>query len=184
MFEAEGYRMPATRTCQVEARVGPLGIISGPMDQRESRRGKAAAFRREITTDRLRLRQWLDHDVEPLVRIYADPGFLEHMTPVDAAGTAAQIERFRRDWTEDGFGHWAAEDRQTGTFLGRIGVRRHHDWPLEEGPVEVGWVLAPGARGRGLATEAAGLRSPPPSTTSTWTGSSRSPGPTTRGPAR
>jgi RimJ/RimL family protein N-acetyltransferase len=32
-------------------------------------------------------------------------------------------------------------------------VVRHHDWPLEDGPVEVGWVLAPAARGRGLATE-------------------------------
>ena len=31
---------------------------------------------------------------------------------------------------------------------------RHGDWPLAEGPVEVGWALHPDWWGRGLVTEA------------------------------
>ena len=41
-------------------------------------------------------------------------------------------------------------DRESGAFLGRSGLK----WWPEFGEVEVGWVLAPAARGRGLATEA------------------------------
>jgi RimJ/RimL family protein N-acetyltransferase len=111
------------------------------------------SFPRELLTDRLRLRQWEDRDVEPLAQIYTDPGYLEHMPVMDAEATAAQVARFRVRWEEDGFSHWAAEERATGALVGRIGLLRHRDWPLEAGPVEVGWTLAPEARGRGLATE-------------------------------
>jgi RimJ/RimL family protein N-acetyltransferase len=106
-----------------------------------------------VVTERLRLRQWRDDDVEPLARLYADPGYLEHMSAYDRDETAEQIAFFRRRWDELGFGLWVAEDRRTGVFLGWIGVTRHDDWPLDDGPVEVGWTLAREARGRGLATE-------------------------------
>jgi RimJ/RimL family protein N-acetyltransferase len=50
------------------------------------------------------------------------------------------------------------EDRESGRFIGRIGLLRHVDWPHE--PVEVGWTLDRAFWGRGLATEggAASLR--------------------------
>jgi RimJ/RimL family protein N-acetyltransferase len=107
----------------------------------------------ELRTDRLLLRQWRDEDVEPLARIHDDPGYLEHMPYLDLAETREQVERIRRRWRDDGYSWWAAEDRETGTFLGRIGLACHHDWPVEEDPTEVGWTLGPEARGRGLATE-------------------------------
>jgi RimJ/RimL family protein N-acetyltransferase len=113
----------------------------------------AAEFPLEVVTERLRLRQWRKDDVAALARLYAEPGYLEHMPRMTTAQTAEQVARFRLRWEEDGFSQWAAEDRSTGAFVGRIGLLRHRDWPLEEGPVEVGWVLAPEARGRGLATE-------------------------------
>ena len=68
-------------------------------------------------------------------------------------GTRAQIEKFERQWAEDGLSHWAVEDLETGRLIGRIGLLRHHDWPLEPSPVEVGWVLDGRSWGRGLATE-------------------------------
>lgn len=104
-------------------------------------------------TERMRLRMWRPEDAEPLFRIYQDPQYLENMERLDLEETRAQVERLGRTWDEEGFGLWVAEDRETGAFLGRIGVIRHHDWPLEAAPVEVGWVLAPEVRGRGLATE-------------------------------
>jgi ribosomal-protein-alanine N-acetyltransferase len=66
----------------------------------------------------------------------------------------AQVERFQRGWAQDGVSHWAAVDLESGTFVGRLGMMRHHDWPLEPSPVEVGWILDERYWGRGLATEA------------------------------
>src|ERR671922_164231 len=107
----------------------------------------------ELRTERLLLRQWRPDDVEPLTEIYRQPGYLEHMRAHDVEGTRAQIEKFERQWAEDGLSHWAVEDLESGRLIGRIGLLRHHDWPLEPSPVEVGWVLDERYWGRGLATE-------------------------------
>lgn len=91
--------------------------------------------------------------MEPLAEIYAQPAFLEHMRAFGREQTRAQVQGFARGWLEEGFGMWAAEDRASGNLIGRIGLVRWHDWPLAEGPVEVGWALDPAYWGRGLATE-------------------------------
>lgn len=58
-------------------------------------------------------------------------------------------------WEEEGYSQWAAEDLETGRFVGRLGLLCHRDWPLVGGAVrEVGWVLHRDFWGRGLATEA------------------------------
>ena len=72
----------------------------------------------------------------------------------DVEGTRLQIEYFERKWAEDGLSHWATVDLESNRLIGRIGLMRHHDWPLEPSPVEVGWVLDERWWGRGLATEA------------------------------
>ena len=107
----------------------------------------------EVETERLRLRQWRDDDVEPLAEIYAQPEFTTFMHARTVEETHDQIERFRRLWAEEGLAHWAAEERASGRLVGRIGLLRHHDWPLEPSPVEVGWTLHRDWTGRGLATE-------------------------------
>ncbi len=107
----------------------------------------------ELRTERLLLRQWRDEDAAPLATIYAQPEFLEHMPPVDLDGTRGQIERFRRQWTDEGFSHWAIEDPASGLLIGRIGLLRHRDWTPGGTPVEVGWTLDRAVWGRGLATE-------------------------------
>jgi RimJ/RimL family protein N-acetyltransferase len=107
----------------------------------------------ELRTERLLLRQWREGDAEVLAEIYAQPEFLEHMPPLDLEGTRAQLERFVQQWETEGFSHWAVEDGGGGELIGRIGLLRHHDWPLSESPVEVGWALHRDWWGRGLATE-------------------------------
>jgi RimJ/RimL family protein N-acetyltransferase len=108
----------------------------------------------ELRTERLLLRQWRDSDAEPLARIYAQPEFVEHMGPQSPDAANRHVSRFRREWDEEGLSQWAAEDPKTGRLIGRLGLLRHHDWPVAPDPVEVGWVLDRAYWGRGLATEA------------------------------
>jgi RimJ/RimL family protein N-acetyltransferase/gamma-glutamylcyclotransferase (GGCT)/AIG2-like uncharacterized protein YtfP len=107
----------------------------------------------EVETERLLLRQWRDDDIEPLAEIYAQPEYVAFMRARTVEETREQIERFRGLWAKDGFAHWAAEERASGRLIGRIGLLRHHDWPLEPSPVEVGWTIHRDWTGRGLATE-------------------------------
>ncbi len=62
----------------------------------------------------------------------------------------AQLERFLRHWDEYGFGLWAAEEKETGRLIGRIGLSFHSEWPDDP---EVGWLIDSAYWGRGLATE-------------------------------
>jgi RimJ/RimL family protein N-acetyltransferase len=93
---------------------------------------------------------WRPEDVEPLSEIYEEPDYLKAMPPTNAD---EQIAIWTRRWDDDGFSQWAACDRDTGRLIGRIGLVRHHDWPLVSEPIEVGWVLDRAYWGRGLATE-------------------------------
>lgn len=109
---------------------------------------------RELTTARLLLRQWRDEDMDPFHEIYTHPDVLATLPARTRAETAVKIERFRRRWADDGYSHWAACDLESGRLIGRIGLLRHHDWPLGDRPVpEVGWTLHRDFWGRGLATE-------------------------------
>jgi RimJ/RimL family protein N-acetyltransferase len=109
---------------------------------------------RELTTERLLLRQWRDADAEPLYEIYGQPEYLETMPALDAGETRAQVARFRQRWRDDGYCQWAACDLESGRLIGRIGLLCHHDWPPSDRAVpEVGWVLHRDFWGRGLATE-------------------------------
>ena len=109
-----------------------------------------------IETERLLLRGWRDEDREPFVRMNADPRVMEFfpstLTPEE---TDAGMERLRAHWERHGFGWWAAELKETGAFLGFIGLAvpgfEAHFTPC----VEIGWRLAAEYWGRGLATEGA-----------------------------
>jgi len=106
-----------------------------------------------LRTARLLLRQWRTDDLEALAEIYTQPEYLAHMRAVDRDGTAKQIEQFMHRWQDDGVCQWAAVDLGTDRLIGRIGLLRHHDWPLAPSPIEVGWVLHRDYWGQGLATE-------------------------------
>jgi RimJ/RimL family protein N-acetyltransferase len=88
-------------------------------------------------------------------RLNTDPRFTPFLTvhggPFTAAESAAAVERWRRHWDEHGFGLWAVEERETGRFVGRVGVQYHRLWPDDP---EVGWGIDPDLWGRGYATEA------------------------------
>jgi RimJ/RimL family protein N-acetyltransferase len=62
------------------------------------------------------------------------------------------FEHFQRQWREYDFGPWVAIDKQTGRWLGQIGLNELPSWPGSD-KVEVGWELDPSVWGQGLATE-------------------------------
>jgi len=109
-----------------------------------------------LTTERLSLRRWREEDREPFQAINADPRVMEYfpgaLPPEDSD---AVFERIQRHFAAHGFGLWAAELRESKTFLGFIGLAvpnfDAHFMPA----VEIGWRLRSDFWNRGLATEGA-----------------------------
>ncbi|MDX6282565.1 MAG: hypothetical protein QOH03_3636, partial [Kribbellaceae bacterium] len=110
----------------------------------------------ELTTDRLLLRQWKDSDYGPYAALNADPAVMEHFpNALTRAESDAMADRVKAAMAERGFGLWAVEVRETGQFIGFIGLSvPTFDAPFLPG-VEIGWRLAKDAWGKGYATEGA-----------------------------
>jgi RimJ/RimL family protein N-acetyltransferase len=107
-----------------------------------------------LETERLVLRSWrLPADADALQRVYEHPDVTSTLSPMTRELTEAQIRRFMAREEEDGFTVWAAELKETGRLVGRIGILRQPKWELDPGAVEVGWVVARPLWGQGLATE-------------------------------
>jgi RimJ/RimL family protein N-acetyltransferase len=106
----------------------------------------------EIETERLIMRPVRVEDVDDLLAMHADPVTRRVFGERTGDQVEEWVERSEREWEERGHGHLAIVDRADGSFLGRASLRF---WPeLDE--TEVGWVLMPEGRGRGVATEAGG----------------------------
>jgi RimJ/RimL family protein N-acetyltransferase len=116
----------------------------------------------EIETARLLLRPWQADDLAEFTRLLTDPEVTRYIvvhTPFSPQDVAELSARTLEQWERNGFGPWAAIEKATGRWVGRIGLNELPDWP---GPhkVEVGWELHREFWGRGLATEGgrAGVR--------------------------
>jgi RimJ/RimL family protein N-acetyltransferase len=110
----------------------------------------------EFETERLRLRQWLPTDREPLAALNADPRVMEFFPSVlERAASDALADRCESLIAERGWGFWAAEVKESNQFIGFVGL----NVPVAELPfspcVEIGWRLACQYWGQGYATEAA-----------------------------
>jgi RimJ/RimL family protein N-acetyltransferase len=120
------------------------------------------AQRATIETPRLLLRPWQPDDLAEFTRLLTDPVVTRYIvvsTPFSPEDVAELSARTLEQWERNGFGPWAATEKATGRWVGRIGLDELPDWP---GPhkVEVGWELHRESWGRGLATEGgmAGVR--------------------------
>ena len=109
-----------------------------------------------VETQRLILRPWQDRDTEPFAAMNADARVAEFLPKaLTRAESDAQLARIRDHFAERGFGLWSVECRDTGTFVGSIGLSSPRFTAHFTPCVEVGWRLAPAFWGRGFATEAA-----------------------------
>lgn len=109
-----------------------------------------------ITTDRLLLRRWRREDRAPFAEINADSRVMEfYRKRLSPEESDALVDRIEAHFEREGFAPFAAELRESGEFIGYIGL-----WvPSFQAPfapcVEIGWRLAAGHWGRGLASEGA-----------------------------
>jgi RimJ/RimL family protein N-acetyltransferase len=107
-------------------------------------------------TERLNLRHWLPSDREPFARLNADARVMEHFPNVLSREESDQgVDRIESHFQKHGFGLCAAELRETGAFIGFVGLAipsfEAHFTPC----VEIGWRLAAEYWSLGLATEGA-----------------------------
>ena len=96
----------------------------------------------ELRTERLRLRRWRVGDAAEFAAMNSDPHVMEHFpAPLSRAESAFMLEQIEAGFERNGFGIWALEVADSGTFVGFTGLSvvpfAAHFTPA----VEVGWRL-------------------------------------------
>jgi RimJ/RimL family protein N-acetyltransferase len=109
-----------------------------------------------LHTERLILRRWQPGDRMDFARIKCDPAVMEfYPAKLSIEESNHRIDRAEAHFNRNGFGPWAAELRETGEFIGYIGLLIPSFEATFTPCVEIGWRLAAEQWGRGLATEGA-----------------------------
>ena len=111
-----------------------------------------------IETARLTLGGHTPADLRDAATMWADPEVTRHIggRAFTEEEVWARLLRYAGMWSLLGFGYWVVRERDTGRFVGEVGLadyRREITPPLDGVP-EVGWALATWSHGRGFATEA------------------------------
>ena len=110
----------------------------------------------DLRTERLILRNWREGDREPFARMNADAAVMEFFpAPLSRSESDALVDRAIAHFVEHGFGPWAVELRESGAFIGFIGLSAPRFEAAFTPCVEIGWRLEAEHWGKGLATEGA-----------------------------
>lgn len=104
-----------------------------------------------LTTDRLILRGAERGDFDAFAAMLATDRSVYMGGPYDRKGAWQLFANALASWPLDGFGAWMIIQRDTGTFLGDVGVTH----PVRFPEPEMGWTLTADAEGKGYAFEAA-----------------------------
>ncbi len=111
-----------------------------------------------LETERLRLREFRESDLDRWSAVMADPATVRYV----GNQQLSREETWRRLltsgglWPMFGFGYWAAERKEDGLLVGHVGFAdfKRDMTPSIEGLPEAGWIFAPDAHGQGYASEA------------------------------
>jgi RimJ/RimL family protein N-acetyltransferase len=110
----------------------------------------------QLRTGRLLLRRWQASDRAPFAALNADREVMEfYPAPLTEAESNAFVDRIEASFAERGWGLWAVELVDTGSFIGYVGLARAEFAAPFTPAVEVGWRLSREHWGHGYATEAA-----------------------------
>jgi RimJ/RimL family protein N-acetyltransferase len=105
-----------------------------------------------LETERLRLRPFRLSDFDDYAAMCEDPEVARYLlTRLSREQSWRHLAFLVGHWKLRGYGMWAVEERETGTFVGRIGFADPEGWP----GCELAWTLARRWWGRGYATEGA-----------------------------
>ncbi|WP_251518884.1 MULTISPECIES: GNAT family N-acetyltransferase [unclassified Staphylococcus] len=113
-----------------------------------------------IETDRLLLRDWQDEDLKLFQEMNANPQVRRHFSSLlSYQRSKNDMKNMAKVLEETGIGLFAVELKETGAWLGFIGlnyVTEKTKYTFKELPFyEIGWRLIPEVWGNGLATEGA-----------------------------
>jgi RimJ/RimL family protein N-acetyltransferase len=102
------------------------------------------------------MRQWRDSDREPFAAMSADSLVMEYFPSTLTRDVSDRsIDAWQVQFQERGWSNWAMELKETGEFIGYVGLTV----PVRQLPfspyVEIGWRLAHSHWGKGYATEGA-----------------------------
>jgi RimJ/RimL family protein N-acetyltransferase len=109
-----------------------------------------------LETERLILRNWRAADRQPFAQMNADPMVMEVM-PATLSNSESDLlmDKIEKHIQTHGFGLFAAELRESLSFIGFIGLSIPSFQARFTPCVEVGWRLSAIHWGKGLATEGA-----------------------------
>lgn len=108
-----------------------------------------------LETERLILRAFKAEDIDAYATMVADTEVSRFIslggTPMDRLDAWRSVAIIVGHWQLRGYGQWAVEEKQTGAFVGRLGLYYPDTWPGRE----LGYALARDHWGKGYATEGA-----------------------------
>ena len=150
-----GSRDPGTidwpRAVREAARAAGVELPAPPA---RTTHGPAPAEAPVIETDRLRLRPFVQADLDAYAALCADPEIMRYLgsgVPISRLDAWRQMAAFEGGWRLLGCGQWAVARREDDVLIGRVGYLDMPGWP----DLELGWVIARDGWGAGYAFEAA-----------------------------
>ena len=107
-----------------------------------------------LETERLRLTAFGNRHFEAYASMLGDPAstrFVGDGHPLDRMNAWRSMAMLLGHWALRDYGMWAVELKDSGEFVGRVGLHHPDGWP----DLELGWMLMPQHQHHGYATEAA-----------------------------
>ncbi len=104
-----------------------------------------------LETERLIMRAPCEADFEAEAEFFASDASKFVGGPKRPDETWRAVAMLLGHWAMRGYGFWGVEEKDTGTYVGHVGLWNPHGWPEPE----IGWTLMNHATGKGYATEAA-----------------------------
>lgn len=107
-------------------------------------------------SERLGFRNWIESDIELLIKINADKKVMEFFPGIVSKDQTIEfIEKMQKQFTEQGFCYFAVDKLENNEFIGFIGLTEK-SFEAEFTPcVDIGWRLSSEEWNKGYATEGA-----------------------------